>query len=39
MQSPPKMSEMNFLSDRHYDLYVKGKTKQTWDDSCPLPLK
>ncbi|POT24499.1 hypothetical protein C3433_23925 [Citrobacter freundii] len=33
MQNPPKMSEMNFLSDRHYDLYVKGKTKQTWDES------
>jgi len=25
------MSEINFLDDKHYALYVKGKTKQTWD--------
>lgn len=25
------MSEINFLNDKHYALYVKGKTKQTWD--------
>ncbi|WNK51667.1 ferritin-like domain-containing protein (plasmid) [Pantoea agglomerans] len=31
MNKQPKMSEINFLNDKHYALYVKGKTKQTWD--------
>ncbi|MFD3249199.1 ferritin-like domain-containing protein [Rahnella aquatilis] len=31
MKNPPKMSEINFLEDKHYNLYVKGKSKQTWD--------
>jgi len=31
MNNPPKMSEINFLEDKHYALYEKGKTKQTWD--------
>jgi 1,2-phenylacetyl-CoA epoxidase catalytic subunit len=31
MKNPPKMSEINFLQDRHYDLYMTGKRKQTWD--------
>ncbi|WP_432537425.1 ferritin-like domain-containing protein [Pantoea eucalypti] len=31
MNKQPKMSEINFLDDKHYALYVKGKTKQTWD--------
>ncbi|MDC9581488.1 ferritin-like domain-containing protein [Xenorhabdus sp. PR6a] len=49
MQNPPKMSEINFLDDKHYGLYVKGKSKQTWDvnldwsrainDSFPNELK
>ncbi|KZQ38027.1 hypothetical protein A3N57_03005 [Enterobacter cloacae subsp. dissolvens] len=38
MKNPPKMSEIDFLSDRHYDLYVKGKTKQTWDASLNWSL-
>ncbi|EBG5190061.1 ferritin-like domain-containing protein [Salmonella enterica subsp. enterica] len=31
MNNQPKMSEINFLEDKHYALYQKGKTKQTWD--------
>ncbi|MEQ1964773.1 ferritin-like domain-containing protein [Xenorhabdus khoisanae] len=31
MKNQNKLSEINFLADKHYDLYLKGKTKQTWD--------
>ncbi|MCU5771754.1 ferritin-like domain-containing protein [Erwiniaceae bacterium BAC15a-03b] len=26
-----KMSDLNFVNDKHYGLYLKGKSKQTWD--------
>ncbi|WP_387689989.1 hypothetical protein [Photorhabdus sp. RM71S] len=33
MYNQNKLSNIDFINAKHYDLYLKGKTKQTWDSN------
>lgn len=36
--SSQKISDINFLNDKHYDIYQKGKSRQIWDCSLDWDL-
>ncbi len=38
MYNPNKLSKIDFINAKHYDLYLKGKTKQTWDNNLNWDL-
>ncbi|MCC8458972.1 MULTISPECIES: hypothetical protein [Photorhabdus] len=38
MYNPNKLSKIDFINAKHYDLYLKGKTKQTWDSNLNWDL-
>ncbi len=33
MYNQNNLSNIDFINAKHYDLYLKGKTKQTWDSN------
>ncbi|NHB93433.1 hypothetical protein [Photorhabdus cinerea] len=38
MYNPNKLSNIDFINAKHYDLYLKGKTKQIWDSNLNWDL-